>query len=161
MDLASLRKGLEQHRQSHLLQFWDDLSSENQKELYDDLSSIDLDRVCQYFGKATTGLSEAQTKSDERLEPVPEKVCGSTSRMSSDEHKQLFDSGLRLIAEGKVAALLLAGGQGTRLGVPYPKGMYNVQLPSGKTLYQLQAERLLKLQELAFKLTNRHGVIPW
>ena len=161
MDISGLRTSLEQHRQGHLLQFWDDLSPADQKTLFDDLSSIDLDRVCQYFGKATTGLKEAQTKSDDRLEPVPDSVCGSTSRMTSSEQREYFDSGLRLIARNKVAALLLAGGQGTRLGVPYPKGMYNVQLPSAKTLYQLQAERLLKLQELAFKLTGQRGVIPW
>jgi len=63
--------------------------------------------------------------------------------------------GERLLREGKVAALVVAGGQGTRLGFDGPKGSFPIAPVSGKSLFQIHAERILAAQR------RYQSVMPW
>ena len=161
MDIDNLRSELKENNQDHLLLHWDSLNDEEKSNFYKDLEHINFAKINHWFEK-TMREAEASDKKDEKLEPVPPQIVGSVIGAKNENKVASWrEKGLQLISEGKVAVLLLAGGQGTRLGVSYPKGMYNVGLPSQKTLYQLQAQRILKVQELAYELTGKKSTVPW
>ena len=69
----------------------------------------------------------------------------------NDDTAGWWNEGLRLVADGEVAVMALAGGQGTRLGpsAPVAKGMLELTIPQPKSLFQLQAERLRLVEDLA------------
>jgi UDP-N-acetylglucosamine/UDP-N-acetylgalactosamine diphosphorylase len=107
-------------------------------------------------------FSLASSSASVKIEPFPNVATLDGPTAATDREGWRLE-GLQKIAEGKVAVLLLAGGQGTRLGTKDPKGMYDVGLPSGKTLFQLQAERLKRVAQLA-KVesgTSANVVVPW
>lgn len=70
-------------------------------------------------------------------------------KLSEEEKATYRDIALDAISRGEIGLVLMAGGQGTRLGCSYPKGMYDICLPSHKSLFQLQAERIRRVQEMA------------
>lgn len=161
--IESLRERLQTYGQEHLLNFWDELSNDERKLLVEDIQELNLEEVQSFFKRATHSLSAPKNgeKLDDRLEPIPESKYMSISRTSEEKLQMYHREGLTHISEGKVGVLLMAGGQGTRLGFAHPKGMYNVGLPSGKTLFQIQAERIRRLQQLAFEDTGKRGTITW
>ncbi|XP_076355129.1 UDP-N-acetylhexosamine pyrophosphorylase-like isoform X3 [Tachypleus tridentatus] len=161
MDVEALRLRLKQYGQEHVLKFWSCLTGKQRTMLYKELSDMDLEEVYSIYKECNQNSGEESEKLDDLLQPIPSELHEGVSSSTPERISGLRNIGLEKISEHKVAVLLLAGGQGTRLGVPYPKGMYDVLLPSHKTLYQLQAERIFRLQQLAEDKTGKPCMIPW
>ena len=147
-ELASFLKPF---GQEHLVQFWDELSASEKEVLVDDLNNTDFAEINKFFARVSADKDQTTKEIDSHMTPVPNELKGSYAKSNALQLTSYEDAGLQAIARGQVAVLLLAGGQGTRLGVKYPKGMYSVDLLSGKSLYQLQAERLIRIKEVACK----------
>lgn len=160
--MERLKKKLNEYNQEHLLSFWEELTDEDRNQLENDINKLDLEETTEYFVKAMESSQHiGQGTLDDIVQPIDKKKIASVKTSMKEELEMYEKHGLKEIAEGRVAVLLMAGGQGTRLGVTYPKGMYDVGLPSGKTLFQLQAERILCLQNIAEQLYGKHGEIIW
>ncbi|XP_063234175.1 UDP-N-acetylhexosamine pyrophosphorylase [Bacillus rossius redtenbacheri] len=161
LDAELLKKELAPHGQEHLVRFWGELSEAEREQLCADVRAVDVAEVVEYFRRTQETSRTDQQKLDDRMKPIPPHIHGSAVRSGPREIAAYEAEGLLQVSRGKVGVLLMAGGQGTRLGVTYPKGMYDVGLPSHKTLYQLQAERILRLEELAYSRTGRRGSVAW
>ncbi|XP_076821486.1 UDP-N-acetylhexosamine pyrophosphorylase-like protein 1 [Clavelina lepadiformis] len=161
-EMTDVLEELRLHKQEQLLVHFDDLDAKEKQNLLNDIKNVDFGHL-EDIRKRSNELSKSRQSGrlDKFMEPIPSEQFGSIARGSAQDKLKWEKAGLECIAEGKVAVLVLAGGQGTRLGVPYPKGMYDVGLPSGKSLYQIKAERIKRLQDLAFERTGKHGIITW
>ncbi|KAI8580820.1 hypothetical protein K450DRAFT_186562 [Umbelopsis ramanniana AG] len=162
-DVTTLRSNFDAAGQGHVFNFWDTLTSEQQQVFYNQLVDLDVTRVNQIYDTAVKGAAACASAQAASVEPLPTDVTDSVLTADASKVEEWTTLGLKLIAEGKVAVILMAGGQGTRLGSSAPKGCYDINLPSGKTLFQLQAERILKVQELArarFQVKDQ-VVVPW
>lgn len=95
-------------------------------------------------------------KADSTFEPV-KSVIHAKSLSHLQEHLYR-NAALNAIKAGLVAAVIMSGGQGTRLGFNGPKGIYDILLPSHKSIFQLHMERLSKVRLLVADTNN--GVLP-
>lgn len=165
VDVVALRKKFQNAGQEHVLQFWDDLAPEQQGQLVEQLNALDVDRVNDVYKRALQGEEDMKrlASSKHTIEAPSESSLVSVAS-GSNEESVYRAAGLDAIAAGQVGVLLMAGGQGTRLGSSDPKGCYDIGLPSHKSLFQLQAERILRLQELAAQHAKREAgsvIITW
>lgn len=154
IDCDTLKTKFVESGQGHVFTFYDKLDSEEQQSLLGQLKEIDPEFCNKIFKAATSGSGVSEAA---KLAPLPETSFASTiERAKGDAELKLWEKlGMDAISKGKVGVILMAGGQGTRLGSSKPKGCYDIELPSHKSLFQLQAERIARLQHLC------KATIPW
>ncbi len=137
---ADLVQRLKSHGQEHVLFGWDALAPERRTALANQLAAIDLDEIARLY--ANRDKVEAVPSGD-RLAPIPmvaaDAISPETTRL-----------GHEALARGELAVLLVAGGQGTRLGFDKPKGQFPIGPVSNKTLFQFHADKV-------FALARRYG----
>lgn len=88
------------------------------------------------------------------FQPISEDKVVKRSHYDATTWQTILHLGYQAIYEGKVAAIIMSGGQGTRLGYDGPKGKYNIGLISQKTIFQLHIERIQKIRQLAAQFMN-------
>lgn len=132
MTLAEAKEKLTQYGQEHVLKYYDELSGEEQQELLAQIEATDM-----------SILSACKHKED----LVKKGVLSPLAAMELEEIEQCKDSftatGLEAIKAGKVGAVLLAGGMGTRLGSDNPKGMYNVGITRELYIFECLINNLM------------------
>jgi UDP-N-acetylglucosamine/UDP-N-acetylgalactosamine diphosphorylase len=124
-------------KQEQVFRFWDELSDSEKKELLRQIQTIDFELMSKLSAQAIRHSSKKTTR-----EKLDEADIISMDERLSDEAESL-QLGEDLLQQGKIAAFLVAGGQGTRLGFDGPKGMYPVTPVKKKSLFQLHAEKLI------------------
>lgn len=145
---GSLQARFEQAGQGHVFQGWASLSAEEQSALLSEAGQIDLAQIEQLYRDLVVGHADSG-EPDASLEPVDRELLVDREALPASAKAELSELGLDLIREGRVAVVVLAGGQGTRLGSDRPKGEFDIGLPSGKSIFQILTERFLKAQRLA------------
>ncbi len=131
---------LKAHGQDHLLRWWDELGLPQRRHLLGDLEGIPWKLL-----EPLIDTHVRQTPNEPippRLEP-PDVFSRSPGPDREALYRSAFELGEKLVRGGKVAALTVAGGQGTRLGFEGPKGTLTITPVRDKTLFQLFAESIL------------------
>lgn len=135
----SLVQRLRPHHQEHLLAFWDELSEERREKLAAQIDAIDFTAITELLSKEHGGPDFAALAA--RAESPPSFRLG-----VGDDRSSAADARAAAIASfsrGEVGAILVAGGQGTRLGFPHPKGMFPIGPVSHAPLFQILFEKVL------------------
>jgi UDP-N-acetylglucosamine/UDP-N-acetylgalactosamine diphosphorylase len=141
-----LRRELTRHGQEHVLRLWDKLAPAPRQRLLEQIQALDLGQLEALVAtKRETGAAQQDALVERSRRAMPPqsmvRLPGTTGERNHWE--QARAAGDALLRAGKVGAILVAGGQGTRLGFDKPKGMFPIGLLSRAPLFQILAQQLL------------------
>ena len=135
MTFEQAKKLLEEKSQTQLLQYYDELSECERKQLLDAIENISWD-----FETALANPADLSGAGRD-IQPID-----GLSLSDVEKRRAEFESvGVQAIKEGKVCAVLLAGGMGTRLGVDGPKGAYDIGVTKPLYIFEQQMRNLAEV----------------
>lgn len=165
----TLREKLTPFGQEHLLTFWDELSDAERESLRQQIENIDFARLEQLFVHRYDPPAAAAL-ADRAEEPIAFKLsdlrdydCSAETTFPQSPAMSVKDpiggitpleavaAGEQYLRDGKIAIVVVAGGQGTRLDFPHAKGIFPIGPLSNATLFQIHIERIRAMQ-------NKYGV---
>ena len=132
-DQNSVIESFQKAGQGQVFRFWEKLNEEEQKNLLEQASEIDLSEITE-LTKFLLNEEESSSLDLSGLEPasyIPLVESGG----DLEEWEAATVVGEQALKDGKVAAFTVAGGQGTRLGFSGPKGTFPVTPVREKTLF--------------------------
>lgn len=138
ITLEQAKEKLALYGQEHLLKYYDELGEESRRNLLTQIEEIDMTipAMCR---------RKEELKKKGKITPL--------AAMQLDEIRKGKDryvmAGLEAIKSGKVGAVLLAGGMGTRLGSSDPKGMYNIGIHRKLYIFECLFHNLMEVVEQA------------
>lgn len=150
---AELTSRLARHGQEHAVLFWDSLTAADQQALAAQLEAVDIEELAALY-KGDVDQPDWHALARKAEPPVAMRLAdrhsgqGGGLGVTPVEAKKL---GKAALDAGKVGVLLVAGGQGSRLGFEKPKGMFPIGPVSDATLFQIHLEK-------AVALAKRHGM---
>ncbi len=137
MNYERAKEILTEHKQAHLLDYYDELDGDARKLLLSDIEKLDFS-VLKNIGRTSA------SKYGE-IRPIPAVTLNDVALKKDGYEKE----GLKLLKSRKVAAVLLAGGQGTRLGFDKPKGMFDVGVTESRSIFSLLIDNAISVAKRA------------
>jgi UDP-N-acetylglucosamine/UDP-N-acetylgalactosamine diphosphorylase len=139
IDRAGLEARLRRYGQTQLLRFWDELDDRGRARLASQIGGIDFDLLGEQFRQSGPATDWAAVS--RRAEPPAAIRIADRMQQGADARRR----GAEAVRTGKIGVLLVAGGQGSRLGFEHPKGLYPIGPVSGASLLQIHFEKALAL----------------
>lgn len=148
MEYSEALSKLKKHNQEHLLKFYDTMPKEKQEKILKQIEVLNLEQIEELY-KTIQKPEETKNTIVEPIEYIDKE------KLSKEDKEKYEKIGNETLSSGKIAAVTMAGGQGTRLGHKGPKGTFDLGLKSHKTLFEIICDTLKKVQK------ENNITIPW
>ena len=141
------------HKPGHVLAFWGRLKTAQKKNFLTQMQQWDLSEIPHWI--RVVRKPSRRKRIGGRLTPAQSYSPIPTNARQKRKYSKAIELGKKLIRQGKVAAFVVAGGQGTRLEFDGPKGNFPISPVKKKTLFQIFAETIAAVSR------KYHTVCPW